>query len=94
MKEKIPQCNIRFADPGKLANPLQNREVSNMKSNTQNAKITAITEKTLVVGIDVGSETQNLRVLSVDGDTSSLENHLNSVTRKKGLRRSGPESWS
>ena len=27
-----------------------------MKSNTQNAKIAAITEKTLVVGIDVGSE--------------------------------------
>ena len=29
-----------------------------MKSNTQNAKIEAITEKTLVLGIDVGSETQ------------------------------------
>ena len=28
-----------------------------MKSNTQNAKIEAITEKTLVLGIDVGSET-------------------------------------
>lgn len=27
-----------------------------MKSNTQNAKIEAITEKTLVLGIDVGSE--------------------------------------
>ncbi len=27
-----------------------------MKSNTQNKKIEAITEKTLVVGIDVGSE--------------------------------------
>ena len=28
-----------------------------MKSNTLNAKIEAITEKTLVLGIDVGSET-------------------------------------
>ena len=28
-----------------------------MKYNTQNTKITAITEKTLIVGIDVGSET-------------------------------------
>ena len=27
-----------------------------MKSNTQNAKIEAITEKTLVLGIDVGSK--------------------------------------
>ena len=32
-----------------------------MKSNTQNAKIEAITEKTLVVGIDVGSETHFAR---------------------------------
>ncbi len=67
MKEKIPQCNIRFADPGKLANPLQNREVSKMKSNTQNAKITAITEKTLIVGIDVGSETHYARAFSWRG---------------------------
>lgn len=32
-----------------------------MKSNTQNAKIAAITEKTLVIGIDVGSETHFAR---------------------------------
>ena len=67
MKEKIPQCNIKFADPDKLANPLQNREVSKMKSNTQNAKITAITEKTLIVGIDVGSETHYARAFSWRG---------------------------
>ena len=35
-----------------------------MKSNTQNAKIEAITEKTLVLGIDVGSETHYARALS------------------------------
>lgn len=29
-----------------------------MKYNTQNAKIESITEKTLIVGIDVGSETR------------------------------------
>ena len=32
------------------------KEVSDMKCNTQNQKIAAITEKTLIVGIDVGSE--------------------------------------
>ncbi len=32
-----------------------------MNSNTQNKKIEAITEKTLVVGIDVGSETHYAR---------------------------------
>lgn len=64
MRKKIPQCNIRFADPNKLANPLQNREVSEMKSNTQNAKIAAITEKTLVIGIDVGSETHFARAFN------------------------------
>ena len=32
-----------------------------MKSNTQNAKIAAITEKTMIVGIDVGSETHFAR---------------------------------
>ena len=38
-----------------------NREVSKMKYNTQNAKIKSITEKTLIVGIDVGSETHFAR---------------------------------
>ena len=38
-----------------------------MKSNTQNAKITAITEKTLVVGIDVGSDTHYARAFSWRG---------------------------
>ncbi len=32
-----------------------------MKYNTQNAKIKFITEKTLIVGIDVGSETHFAR---------------------------------
>ena len=38
-----------------------------MKSNTQNAKIAAITEKTLIIGIDVGSETQYARAFSWRG---------------------------
>ena len=38
-----------------------------MKFNTQNAKITAITEKTLVIGIDVGSETHFARVFNWRG---------------------------
>ncbi len=32
-----------------------------MNYNTQNAKIASITEKTLIVGIDVGSETHYAR---------------------------------
>ena len=32
-----------------------------MKYNTQNAKIKSITEKTLIVGIDIGSETHFAR---------------------------------
>ena len=38
-----------------------------MKSNTQNAKIAAITEKTLIIGIDVGSETHFARAFSWRG---------------------------
>ena len=38
-----------------------------MNSNTQNAKIEAITEKTLVIGIDVGSETHNARAFTWRG---------------------------
>ena len=38
-----------------------------MNFNTQNAKITAITEKTLVIGIDVGSETHFARVFNWRG---------------------------
>ena len=38
-----------------------------MKFNTQNAKITAITDKTLVIGIDVGSETHFARAFNWRG---------------------------
>lgn len=38
------------------------KEVSDMKCNTQNKKIAAITENSLVVGIDVGSEKHFARV--------------------------------
>ena len=38
-----------------------------MKSNTQNAKIEAITEKTLILGIDVGSETHYARAFDYRG---------------------------
>ena len=44
-----------------------NREVSTMKSNTQNKKIEAINEKTLVIGIDVGSETHYARAFDYRG---------------------------
>ena len=57
---KIPQSTIRLLT-GRLVKILLNKEVSIMKSNTQNTKIEAITEKTLVLGIDVGSETHYAR---------------------------------
>ena len=38
-----------------------------MKSNTQNKKIEAINEKTLVIGIDVGSETHFARLFDYRG---------------------------
>ena len=38
-----------------------------MYSNTQNAKIAAITEKTLVIGIDIGSETHYARAFDWSG---------------------------
>ncbi|MCI2131596.1 MAG: IS110 family transposase [Eubacterium sp.] len=38
-----------------------------MKSNTQNAKIEAITDKTMVVGIDIGSETHYARTFTNRG---------------------------
>ena len=60
MKEKIPRSKIRIADLP-VGKSKSNREVSEMKSNTQNAKIAAITEKTLIIGIDVGSETHFAR---------------------------------
>lgn len=43
------------------------REVYTMNYNTQNAKIEAITEKTLLLGIDVGSETHYARVFEHRG---------------------------
>lgn len=57
---KIPQSTIRLPT-GRLVENLLYREISIMKSNTQNTKIEAITEKTLVLGIDVGSETHYAR---------------------------------
>ena len=50
-----------------LVKILLNREVSTMKSNTQNAKSEIITEKTLVIGIDVGSETHYARAFDYRG---------------------------
>ena len=63
---KIPQSTIRLLT-GRLVKILLNREVSIMKFNTQNAKIKAITENTLVLGIDVGSETHYARAFDYRG---------------------------
>ena len=57
---KIPQSTIRLLT-WRLVKILLNREVSKTKSNIQNAKIEVITETTLVLGIDIGSETHYAR---------------------------------
>ena len=44
---RIPQSTIRLLT-GRLVKSLLSREVSTMKSNTQNAKIKAITEKSSI----------------------------------------------
>ena len=49
-----------------------------MKYNTQNAKIASITEETLVLGIDVGSETHYVRAF----DWRNYEFSWRSVTMK------------
>ena len=45
-----------------------------MNSNTQNAKIKSITEKTLIVGIDIGSETHYARAFDWRNYEYSKEN--------------------
>ena len=59
--KKIPQSKLRLLTLTRLVKILLNREVSKRNCNTQNAKIASITEKTLIVGIDVGSETHYAR---------------------------------
>lgn len=54
-----------------------------MNYNTQNAKIASITEKTLIVGIDVGSETHYARAFDWR-NFESPENRWSSATRKQG----------
>lgn len=63
---KIPQSTIRLLT-SRLVKILLSREVSTMKSNTQNKKIEAITETTLVIGIDVGCETHYARAFDHRG---------------------------
>lgn len=55
-----------------------------MKYNTQNAKIESITEKTLIVGIDVGSETHYARAFDWRNYEYS-KSHWNSVIMKQDL---------
>lgn len=63
---KIPQSTIRLLT-WRLVKILLNREVSKTKSNIQNAKIEVITETTLVLGIDIGSETHYARAFDYRG---------------------------
>ena len=58
-----------------------------MNYNTQNAKIASITEKTLIVGIDVGSETHYARAFT-GAIISTQKSRLLSVTMKMDLLHS------
>ena len=64
-----------------------------MKSNTQNAKIEAITEKTLVLGIDVGSEMHYAELLITE-ESSIRRSHLSLVTQRPDLRHLRNGSWT
>ena len=59
-----------------------------MNYNTQNAKIASITEKTLIVGIDVGSETHYARAF----DWRTRHNHFLGKTRTVGAHISNTPS--
>lgn len=65
-----------------------------MNYNTQNAKIASITEKTLIVGIDVGSETHYARAFDWRNYEYS-KSRLLSTTMKPGLLhlRHGWKTW-
>ncbi len=58
-----------------------------MNYNTQNEKIAVITEKTLVVGIDIGREMHYARVFDYRGYEFSKK-HSASVTMRQDLRYS------
>ena len=58
-----------------------------MNYNTQNAKIASITEKTLIIGIDVGSET-HMQGLLAGAIMSTQRSRLLSVTMKLDLQHS------
>ena len=62
-----------------------------MKFNTQNTKIEAITETTLVLGIDVGSETHFARAFDYRGIEYSKKpfKFSNTATEGKNLKHWG-----
>ena len=61
-----------------------NREVSTMKFNTQNAKIEAITEKTLVLGIDVLLFRDQLDLREPMVQTDNSQSHRFSLSKYRG----------
>lgn len=62
---KIPQCKIRLLT-GRLVNLIEQRGIY-MNTTTQNKRIKEITEATLIIGIDVGSETHYARAFDWRG---------------------------
>ncbi len=65
-----------------------------MNCNTQNAKIASITEKTLIVGIDVGSETHYARAIRT-GKLRIYQKHWNSVNKRQvSISKHGWEDYA
>ena len=53
MKPGVPHSRMEIADRPKLANNIKLEGGTNM-NNTQNQKIAQVTDKTLIVGVDIG----------------------------------------
>ena len=83
MKRKAPYSKMKIADRLKLAKIII---LEGTKMNdTQNKKIAQVTDKTLVVGVDVGSDKHFARATWLE-DSKSARNPLNLRTRETDLR--------
>ena len=66
LKPGVPHSKMEIADRPKLANNIKTGGGTNM-NNTQNQKIAQVTDKTLIVGADTGSENHYARAILARG---------------------------
>ena len=60
LKPGVPRSKMEIADRPKLANNIKLEGGTNM-NNTQNQKIAQVTDKTLIVGVDISARTEVAR---------------------------------